>query len=434
MEAAVIFIVLAILLLVGVPIAICLGLSAGIYLLLFFHIPEWTTTTNVLSGILPNKFSATMEHFTLMAIPFFILSSNFLSTGGVAQRIVRFANALVGWMAGGLAMAGIMACILFAAVSGSSPATVVAIGSIMIPGMIEANYSKRFAVGSIATAGSLGILIPPSIVMIVYAVATEQSVGKMFIAGIVPGLMLGAMLLFVTWVTATRKGMPKQPVPSLMEVWKSFLGAFWGLLLIVMIIGGIYGGIFTPTEAAAVAAVYSAVIALFVYRDMGFKDIPHVMLESAKMTAMLLFIIACAMIFAHVLTMERIPQNIAEWLVARDMSWWMFLLMVNVILWFAGDFMEPSSIILILAPIFFPIAMALKIDPIHLGIVMTLNMEVGMITPPVGLNLYVASGLSGLSLEEVTKAALPWMLVMIVALILVTYIPWISLFLVNLLY
>ncbi len=434
MEAAVIFIVLAILLLLGVPIAICLGLSAGIYLLLFFQIPEWTTTTNVLSGILPNKFSATMEHFTLMAIPFFILSSNFLSTGGVAQRIVRFANALVGWMAGGLAMAGIMACILFAAVSGSSPATVVAIGSIMIPGMIEANYSKRFAVGSIATAGSLGILIPPSIVMIVYAVATEQSVGKMFIAGIVPGLMLGAMLLFVTWVTAVKKGMPRQSKPTLKEVWKSFWDAFWGLLLIVMIIGGIYGGIFTPTEAAAVAAVYSAVIALFVYRDMGFKDIPHVMLESAKMTAMLLFIIACAMIFAHVLTMERIPQNIAEWLVAKDMSWWMFLLMVNVILWFAGDFMEPSSIILILAPIFFPIAMALKIDPIHLGIVMTLNMEVGMITPPVGLNLYVASGLSGLTLEEVTKAALPWMLVMIVALILVTYIPWISLFLVHLLY
>jgi C4-dicarboxylate transporter DctM subunit len=352
----------------------------------------------------------------------------------VARRIVRFANALVGWMHGGLAMAGIMACILFAAVSGSSPATVVAIGSIMIPGMLEANYSKRFAVGSIATAGSLGILIPPSIVMIVYAVATEQSVGKMFIAGIVPGLMLGAMLLAVTWFTAVKKDMPREPRPTLMEVWKAFLGAFWGLLLIVMVIGGIYGGIFTPTEAAAVAAVYSAVIALFVYRDMSFKEIPHVMLESAKMTAMLLFIISCAMIFAHVLTMERIPQNIAEWLVAREMSWWMFLLMVNVILWFAGDFMEPSSIILILAPIFFPIAMALKIDPIHLGIVMTLNMEVGMITPPVGLNLYVASGLSGLSLEEVTKASLPWMLVMIVALILVTYIPWISLFLVDLLY
>ena len=434
MEAAVIFIVLAILLLIGVPIAICLGLSAGVYLLLFFQIPEWTTTTNVLAGILPNKFSATMEHFTLMAIPFFILSSNFLSTGGVAKRIVRFANVLVGWLHGGLAMAGIMACILFAAVSGSSPATVVAIGSIMIPGMLEANYSKRFAVGSIATAGSLGILIPPSIVMIVYAVATEQSVGKMFIAGIVPGLMLGGMLLFTTWVAAFRKKMPRQPMPTLKEVWSAFWDAIWGLLLIIMIIGGIYGGIFTPTEAAAVAAVYSAFIALFVYRDMGFKDIPHVMLESAKMTAMLLFIIACAMIFAHVLTMERIPQNIAEWLVARDMTWWMFLLMVNVILWFAGDFMEPSSIILILAPIFFPIAMELDIDPIHLGIVMTLNMEVGMITPPVGLNLYVASGLSGLSLEEVTKASLPWMAVMIVALILVTYIPGISLFLVHLLY
>jgi C4-dicarboxylate transporter DctM subunit len=434
MEAAVIFIVLAVLLLIGVPIAICLGLSAGVYLLIFFPIPEWTTTTGILAGILPNKFSATMEHFTLLAIPFFIVSSNFLATGGVAKRIIKFANVLVGWLHGGLAMAGILACIMFAAVSGSSPATVVAIGSIMIPGMTEAGYSKRFAVGSMATAGSLGMLIPPSIVMIVYAVATEQSVGKMFIAGIIPGLMLGLMLMVTTWVWAYKKDMPRQPVPTFREVWDSFWEAIWGLLLVVMIIGGIYGGIFTPTEAAAVAAVYSAVIALFVYRDMGFKDIPHVMLESAKMTAMLLFIIACAMIFAHVLTMERIPQSIAEWMVARDMTWWMFLLLVNIILWFAGDFMEPSSIIMILAPIFFPIAMALDIHPIHLGIVMTLNMEVGMITPPVGLNLYVASGLSGMSLEEVTRASMPWMLVMIVALMLVTYIPGISLFLVDLLY
>ncbi len=434
MEAGVIFTVLAVFLLLGVPIAICLGLSAAVYLLLFFNIPEWVSATTVFAGILPNKFSATMEHFTLMAIPFFIVSSNFLSTGGVARRIIRFANALVGWLHGGLAMAGILACIMFAAVSGSSPATVVAIGSIMIPGMVEARYSQRFAVGSIATAGSLGILIPPSIVMIVYAVATEQSVGKMFIAGIVPGLLLGAMLLVTTWIAAVRHDMPRQPRPELKEVVDSFLDASWGLFLVVLIIGGIYGGIFTPTEAAAVAAVYSAFISLFIYRDMGLSDIPKVMLESAKMTAMLLFIIACAMIFAHVLTMERIPQSIAEWLVAQNMSWWMFLLMVNVILWFAGDFMEPSSIILILAPIFFPIAVALGIDPIHFGIVMTLNMEVGMITPPVGLNLYVASGLSGLSLEEVTKASLPWMVVMIAALILVTYIPAISLTLVNLLY
>ena len=434
MEAAVIFFVLAVFLLLGVPIAVCLGISSAIYLLLFSEIPPWNSMTNFLSGILPNKFGATMEHFTLLAIPFFIVSSNFLSTGGVAKRLIRLANVLVGWMHGGLAMAGILACILFAAVSGSSPATVVAIGSIMIPGMVEAGYNKRFAVGSISTAGSLGILIPPSIIMIVYAVATEQSVGKMFIAGIVPGLLLGAMLLLATWITAVRKGLPRQPKPTVREAVTAFKEAFWGLLLIVIIIGGIYGGIFTPTEAAAVAAVYSAVVALFVHRDMSFADVPKVMLESAKMTAMLLFIIACAMIFAHVLTVERIPQGIAEWLVEQNMSWWMFLLMVNVILWFAGDFMEPSSIILILAPIFFPIATAMGIDPIHFGIVMTLNMEVGMITPPVGLNLYVASGLSGMSLEEVTHAALPWMLVMIGALILVTYIPAISLGLVHLLY
>ncbi|MDH5217772.1 MAG: TRAP transporter large permease subunit [Gammaproteobacteria bacterium] len=425
MTIALLFIGLLVLLLIGVPIAISLGLSSLSFVLL---------ATDDSPTIIAQKLFDTMEHTTLLAIPFFILSSHFLTTGGVSKRLVEFAKSLVGWMDGGLAMAGVVSCMLFAAISGSSPATVVAIGSILIPGMIQAGYDKRFAVGVIATAGSMGILIPPSIPMIVYADAVEESVGKMFIAGIVPGLLMGSLLLLATWVTARRLKMPRDEWKGFSHVVKSFRHAFSGLFLIVIVVGGIYGGIFTPTEAAAVAAVYSALIALFVHNDMSFKDVPRVMLDSAKMTAVIMFIIACAMIFAHVLTEQQVPQDLSKAVIDQGLSPATFLLLVNIILWFAGDFMEPSSILLILAPLFHPIAMNLGIDPIHLGIIMTTNMEVGMITPPVGLNLYVAAGLTGMTLGQVTRAALPWMGVLVFALLLITYIPWFSLFLVGLLY
>lgn len=425
MAASLLFVGLLVLLLIGVPIAIALGLSSLAFTVF---------ATDDSPIIIAQKLFDTMEHTTLLAIPFFILSAHFLTTGGVSQRLVDFAKALVGWMHGGLAMATVVACMFFAAISGSSPATVVAIGSIMIPGMIKAGYDKRFAVGVVATSGSIGILIPPSIPMIVYADAVEESVGKIFIAGILPGILMGSFLLLATWFTAKRMGMPREPWQGWGYLAKAFGRAFWGLLLVVIVVGGIYGGIFTPTEAAAVAAVYSAFIALVVHKDMRIKDVPDVMLQSAKMTSVLLFIIACAMIFAHVLTEEQIPQHLAQSVLSSEPSPWMFLLLVNVILWFAGDFMEPSAILLIMAPLFHPIAVSLGIDPIHLGIVMTTNMEVGMITPPVGLNLYVAAGLSGMSLGEVTKAALPWMFVLIAALLVITYVPWISMVLVNALY
>ena len=425
MTAALLFLGLIVLLLLGVPIAISLGLTSLGFMF---------TASEDSPIVIAQKLFSTMEHTTLLAIPFFILSSHFLTKGGVSARLIEFAKALVGWMQGGLAMAGVVACMLFAAISGSSPATVVAIGSIMIPGMINAGYDKRYAVGVIATSGSLGILIPPSIPMIVYGDAVEESVGKLFIAGILPGIMMTCFLLIATFVVARRMNMPREQWQGFGHLAKAFARSFWGLLLIVIVVGGIYGGIFTPTEAAATAAVYSAVIALFVHKDMGFKDVPKVMLDSAKMTAVLMFIIACAMIFAHVLTEDQIPQKLAQNMLAQDPSPLMFLLLVNVILWFAGDFMEPSAILLIMAPLFHPIAVKLGIDPIHLGIVMTTNMEVGMITPPVGLNLYVAAGLTGMSLTEVTKAALPWMLVLIVALLVITYVPWLSLFLVDLMY
>lgn len=422
MELTLLFVGLLFLLLINVPISISLGLTSLSFVLL---------ATDDSPVVIAQKLFDTMEHTTLLAIPFFILSSHFLTTGGVSERLIEFAKSMVGWMHGGLALAAVVSCMLFAAISGSSPATVVAIGSILIPGMIKAGYDKYYTVGVIATSGSMGILIPPSIPMIVYADAVEESVGKMFIAGIIPGLLMGSLLMLATWIVARKRNMPREPWQGFGHLLKSFLGAFWGLLLIVIVVGGIYGGIFTPTEAAAVAAVYSAFIALFVHRDMSFKDIPKTMLDASKMTAVIMFIIACAMIFAHVLTEEQVPQNMARLVLEQDPSPWTFLLLINVILWFAGDFMEPSSILLILAPLFHPIAIGLGIDPIHLGIIMTTNMEVGMITPPVGLNLYVAAGLTGMTLGQVTKAALPWMFVLIFALLLITYIPWFSLFLVQ---
>ena len=357
-----------------------------------------------------------------------------MSTGGVAKRMVRFAIAAVGHLRGGLAIASVLACTLFAAVSGSSPATVVAIGSIVIAGMVKSGYTKEFAAGVICNAGTLGILIPPSIVMVVYAAVTEVSVGRMFMAGVIPGIMLAGMLALAVWWRAGKLTLTRTERASTRELLVAFKDSVWGLALLAIIMGGIYGGVFTPTEAAAVAAVYATVVAVVVYRDIGVRQLPEVFMDAGKTTVMLMFIVANALLFAHVLTTERIPQTIAEHILAAGMAPWMFLLVVNVILLVAGNFMEPTGIILILAPIFFPIASELGIDPIHLGIIMVVNMEIGMITPPVGLNLFVTSGITGMSLMQVTRAALPWLSILLLFLLLVTYIPQISLFLPNLIF
>jgi C4-dicarboxylate transporter DctM subunit len=422
MTTLILFLGLFVFLALGMPVAISLGLTSLITI--FFFSQDSLASMSI-------KLFETSEHYTLLAIPFFVLAGNLMSTGGVARRMVTFAISAVGHMRGGLAIASILACMLFAAVSGSSPATVVAIGSIVIAGMVKNGYTKEFAAGVICNAGTLGILIPPSIVMVVYAAVTEVSVGRLFMAGVVPGLLLGAMLMAAVWWRAGKLQLTPPPKAPLREVLKALRESMWGLALLVIIMGGIYGGVFTPTEAAAVSAVYALLVAVVIYRDIGFKQLPDVFLESSKTTVMLMFIVANALLFAHVLTTERIPQTIAEHIMAVGMSPWMFLMIVNVLLLVAGAFMEPTGVILILAPILFPIASHLGIDPIHLGVIMVVNMEIGMVTPPVGLNLFVTAGVTKMNLMQVTRAALPWLSVLLVFLVMITYIPAITLALPN---
>ena len=524
METLILFAMVLGFLFVGVPVGLSLGLSSILYVALF--------TGESLSSVAISLFGVG-THYTLLVIPFFILASSFMSTGGVAKRLIRFAIASVGHFRGGLAMASVLACMMFAALSGSSPATVVAIGTIAIAGMRQVGYSKEFASGIVANAGTLGILIPPSIVMVVYAASVDVSVGRMFLAGVIPGLLAGLMLMLAIYIVARYKNLPAEEWKGLGELLAGGKDAFWGLFLIVIIMGGIYGGVFTPTEAAAAAAVYAAFVAVFVYRDMGpFKDEPWVrdtdaresvvgfkasvygisfllvsmilsffalseietigfsdrlqwsllaslllvvlylgwrgetksptrmvsllgrgigvwgrnlrimgrgvvpaligpetkgvILDATKTTVMLMFIIANALLFAHTLAAERIPQTITEWMLGAGFDWFTFLIAVNILLLLGGQFMEPSGLLLIVAPVVFPIAMELGIDPIHLGIIMVVNMEIGMITPPIGLNLFVTSGITGMSLAQVVKAAAPFVAVLFVFLIIVTYVPWIS--------
>jgi len=347
--------------------------------------------------------------------------------------MIAFTVSMVGHWPGGLGLAGVGACAMFAAVSGSSVATVVAIGSIIIPSMVDHGFPRRFGAGVIATSGALGILVPPSIILVLYGVSTNSSIGALFIAGIVPGVMLAVMLGTVTWFVARRNDYPRLPRASWAERFRAFRESFWGLALIAIVLGGIYGGIFTPTEAAAIAAVYAFVITVFVYRDLRIVDVPRVLLNAANLSAMLLYIITNAVLFSFLMTSEQIPQAMAAWIIDRQFGVWTFLLVVNIILLMAGNVMDPSSILLIMAPILFPLAMSLHIDPVHLGILMAVNMEVGLCHPPVGLNLYVASGIAKMGISELTVAVLPWLGTMLLFLVMVTYIPQISLWLPHLL-
>ncbi|GGX91627.1 TRAP transporter large permease [Vogesella alkaliphila] len=420
MSALIIFSLLLVLMLTGMPISISLGLTVLTFLFTMTDVPIEAVALKLFTGI---------EKFEIMAIPFFILAGNFLTHGGVARRMINFASSMVGHWHGGLGLAGVMACALFAAVSGSSPATVVAIGSILLPAMVKQGFPNSFGAGVITTSGALGILIPPSIVMVMYSVATNTSVGQLFMAGVIPGLMLATFLGLTTWYRARKFNYPRLPKASFKQRVKALRESMWGLFLIVVVIGGIYTGIFTPTEAAAMSAVYAFVVAVFIYKDLTLKQVPKVLLDSASMSAMLLYIITNAVLFSFLMTSEGIPQAMAGWLIDAGLGPIAFLLVVNILLLVAGNVMEPSSIVLIFAPILFPVAMQLGIDPVHFGILIVVNMEVGMCHPPVGLNLYVASGITKMGITELTVAVWPWLLTMLAFLGLVTYVPMISLWL-----
>ena len=405
------------LLLIGVPVAVSMGL-ASILTMIFFG------DQSLLSSA--QKFFHTMHVYPLLAVPFFVLAGAFMTTGGVARRMIDFANALVGHYRGGLAMAALLACAFFAAVSGSAPATVVAVGSVMIGGMVASGYSRKFAAGVICNSGTLGILIPPSLVMVVYGAITESSIGDLFVAGVFPGIILTIVMMGTIVVIAKKYDMPRQERASLRTVVRTFREAVWGLMLVVIILGGIYAGIFTPTEAAAVSAVYAFFIAVFVYKDITLKHVPAVLTDASRVTVMLMFIIANAYMFAFLLTTEQVPQMASELLINMGLPVWGFLLLLNLLLLMAGNFMDPTSVVLILTPIVFPIAMDMGIDPIHLGILMVVNMQIGLVTPPVGLNLFVTAGIADMSLEETIQASFPWLIVLLAVLMLITFVPWIS--------
>jgi C4-dicarboxylate transporter DctM subunit len=416
-NAGIVFALLLALMLSGMPVSIALGLTVLAFLFLLTHVPVEAVALKLFTGI---------ERFEIMAIPFFILAGGFLTHGGVAKRMIAFATSLVGHWHGGLALAGIVACALFALVCGSSVATVVAIGSILLPAMVKQGYPMRFGAAVIITAGSLGILMLPSIAKVIYAVSTNTSIGALFVAGVIPGALLTVMLCGVTWYLARKRGYPRMPKAGWGERWRTFRESLWGLMLVVIIIGGIYSGIFTATEAAAMGAVYAFFISVFVYRDLSLADVPKVLLNSANLSAMLLYIITNAVLFSFLMAHENIPQMMGDWILARDFGTTGFLLCVNLVLLLAGNVMDPSSIILIFAPILHPAAMRLAVDSVHFGILIDANMEVGLCHPPVGLNLYVASGISRMSMTDLTIAVLPWLGTMVLFLAIVTYWPGLS--------
>jgi len=438
MNTLIIFVLLILLMLTGMPISISLGLTVLTFLFTLTQVPIESVALKLFTGI---------EKFEIMSIPFFILAGNFLTHGGVARRMINFTASMIGHWYGGLGLAGVLACALFAAISGSSVATVVAVGSIILPAMVKQGYPKRFGAGVITTSGALGILFPPSINLVIYSIATagmsvtgpngqsvgSASIGELFLAGVVPGLCLSFLLGVTTWYRARKFDYPRMPRASWAERWRAFRESVWGLLLIVVVIGGIYSGKFTPTEAAAMAAVYAFFIAVFVYKDLKLRDVPKSLLNAAAMSSMLLYIITNAVLFSFLMTSEQIPQAMAAWMSSQGFGLVVFLLLVNVIPLAAGNFMDPAAIVLIMAPILFPVAVKLGVDPVHFGILMAVNMEVGLCHPPVGLNLYVASGITKMGITELTVAVWPWLLTMICFLVLVTYWPTLSLWLPHLL-
>ncbi|RBP96074.1 C4-dicarboxylate transporter DctM subunit [Cytobacillus firmus] len=417
-------IIFLLLLLLGVPIAISIALST-IVVILQSNVGMDTLARTMFSGV---------DSFSLMAIPFFVFAGDLMLAGGTSKRLIDFTKKWVGWTTGGLPIAGVLSSMFFAALSGSSPATVAAIGGIMIPSLKEARFSEKFSVGLMCASGSLGIIIPPSITFLVYGSVAEVSIGKLFIAGVIPGIFIGLVLMTVGYIIAKKQGHKPDARPTGKELWKTTVSAIWGILMPVIVLGGIYFGVFTPTEAAAVAIVYSMIVGFFIYKELTMKELFAVTKRSIVTSAMIMLVISASKVFSWYLTYEQIPSAVAGTLIEYASNPIVFLILVNIILLIVGMFMDSSAAVLILVPLFLPVVLEMGIDPIHFGVIMIINLAIGMLTPPFGLNLFVASGVSKMSLAGVTRGTMPFIFVLIAALMVITYVPQLSLYLADFVY
>lgn len=414
------FVLMMVLLLGSVPVYVSLGLSATVVLALFTSLPLEVLAQRMFSGI---------DKFSLMAVPFFILAANVMKGGGLSIRILKLAQALVGHYKGGLAMTVVLACMFFGAVSGSSPATVIAIGGLMLPALRQANYGESFTLGLITSSSAVAVIIPPSIGMIVYGSVTGTSVGDLFMAGIGPGILFGGVFIIYSYYHAKKHKIETLKRANAKEIWFAFKEAGWALGIPVLILGGIYGGFFTPTEAAAVASVYAIFVSLFIYKDLSLKGLWDETYESAIGTAQVMILLAAASVFSWLLTRQQVPQAMTEALMAISNSKFAILLMINVLLLITGMFIDPASSTTILAPLLLPLALSYGIDPVHLGIIMVVNGAIGMYTPPFGLNLFVATGISTVSISRIIQGVIPFIILSLITMALVTYLPIISLWL-----
>lgn len=421
MISTVLFLVLIVGIFLSVPIGICLGLATMIVMLFVDGTPPMVLLArSVVTGA---------DSFPLISVPLFILAGDLMQHGGMSRRLVGFANALIGHIRAGLAYVNVLACVFFAAISGSSPATVAAIGSNLIPEMEKVGYNRKFSASLTASSGMIGVMIPPSIPFIIYGVTAEVSIGKLFLAGVVPGVLFALMFMVVARILLRRetKVMSSTSAFEPVRIWTSFRNSVWALLVPVIILGGIYSGIFTPTEAGAVAVVYAAVVGKFVYGDLKWSDFPMILAESARTSGMILVLVIMATAFGRVITLAQIPADLATWLTGLSSNPIILLLLINVLLLIIGMFMETISSIIILTPILLPVTTALGVDPIAFGVILTVNLAIGFCTPPLGVNLFVASGISGVSIEQLSKAILPFFVGMIALLMLITYVPALSL-------
>ena len=424
MEALVLFVVFAVLLLLGTPIAVCLGVSSILAMLVLGA----GRPVSVVLGTVPQLVSAATSKSVLLAIPFFILGGNIMEKSGISGKLISLAEACVGHLKGGVAMVCVIVACFFAAISGSGPATVAALGLILIPAMVKVGYDAPFAAALMATAGAIGVIIPPSITFVVYGSISDTSIGSLFISGVIPGLLMGAALVIITLWLGRKRDLKRLPKATGRQRWEAFKDAFWGLLMPVIILGGIYGGIFTPTEAAAVSAVYGLVIGIFIYKTLKIKQLKKILIDTASTTATVMFITAAATLFAYVLTRARIDVAISGMLTdIAGGNQIIFLLIVNVVLLIAGCFLDSTSALYIFTPLFVPVAQALGMNLIHFGTIMIVNLAIGLVTPPVGVNLYVACGIADTSLKKISVSVIPLLVAALIVLLLVTYVPSLSL-------